>query len=181
MKNNKKKPKEKTEIRKRTKKEKNKRTKKNLTKKKKKLNNKKRTRKEKTIKKKKKKIKNWKKRKERNKRKTKRTKKRKERKTKEWKKKKNQKNEKTKRKTSWDVDYGSLVEALFVYYTDIRTNEEEEDDRQAEAAGVAEGYLTSFLVTKYYEGSYCISVFQNLNLESQNNTHLWETILISQN
>ena len=97
------------------------------------------------------------------------------------KKKKNQKNEKTKRKTSWDVDYGSLVEALFVYYTDIRTNEEEEDDRQAEAAGVAEGYLTSFLVTKYYEGSYCISVFQNLNLESQNNTHLWETILISQN
>ena len=73
------------------------------------------------------------------------------------KKKKNQKNEKTKRKTSWDVDYGSLVEALFVYYTDIRTNEEEEDDRQAEAAGVAEGYLTSFLVTKYYEGSYCIS------------------------
>ena len=69
---------------------------------------------------------------------------------------KERKNEKKNKLRCW-LPYGSLVEALFVYYTDIRTNEEEEDDRQAEAAGVAEGYLTSFLVTKYYEGSYCIS------------------------
>jgi hypothetical protein len=39
-------------------------------------------------------------------------------------------------------------------FSDIRTNEKEEDDLQAEAAGIAEGYLTSFLVTKYYEGMF---------------------------
>ncbi len=41
---------------------------------------------------------------------------------------------------------------LVVFSLDIRTNEKENDDLQAEAAGLAEGYLTSFIATKYYEG-----------------------------